>query len=179
MAFSRIAIVNRGDAASRCLRAVRELRAERGMPLVAIALYTEPDAGAPFVREADEVLSLGAALRGPRGRPPRLAYLDRARVLAALRAARADAVWPGWGFLAEDPAFVEQLEQRGIAFIGPTSGAMRLVGDKIAAKRLAASLDVPVPRWSDGPVTAAACNAAARALGLPLLIKAAAGGGGG
>ena len=114
--FERIAIVNRGDAASRCLRAIRELRAETRTPLTAIALYTEPDRHAPFVRQADEALSLGAAMRGPRGRAPRLTYLDRPRILAALRAVRADAVWPGWGFLAEDAAFVEQLEQRDITF---------------------------------------------------------------
>jgi acetyl/propionyl-CoA carboxylase alpha subunit/acetyl-CoA carboxylase carboxyltransferase component len=178
MSFRRIAIVNRGDAASRCLRAIRELRAERGLPLTAIALYTEPDRGAPFVREADEALSLGAARRGPRGTRPRLAYLDRARVLAALRATRADSVWPGWGFLAEDAAFVEQLEQRGLVFIGPSSRAMRALGDKIGAKRLAQSCAVPVAPWSDGPVTNATGEAAARRLGLPLLIKAAAGGGG-
>ena len=147
MAFSRIAIVNRGDAASRCLRAIRELRAERGTPFVAIALYTEPDARAPFVRDADEVLSLGPALRGPRGRAPRLAYLDRARVLAALRATRADAVWPGGGFLAEDPVFVQQLEQRDIAFIGPTSAAMRLVGNKIAAALMSSGRpSAPAPK---------------------------------
>ena len=178
MPFRRIAIVNRGDAATRCLRAISELRAEAGLPLTAIALYTEPDRRAPFVRLADEALSLGAALRAPRGRPPRLAYLDRARVLAALRAVRADAVWPGWGFLAEDPAFAEQLEQRGIAFIGPTSAAMRRVGDKIAAKRLAESCAIPVAPWSGAGVAADALDASAAALGLPLLIKARAGGGG-
>ena len=178
MPVRRIAIVNRGDAASRCLRAIRELRAERGLALTAIALYTEPDRAAPFVREADEALSLGAARRGPRGAPPRLAYLDRARVLAALRATRADSVWPGWGFLAEDAAFVEQLEQRDLVFIGPSSRAMRALGDKIGAKRLAQSCAVPVAAWSDGPVTQETVEAAARRLGLPLLIKAAAAGGG-
>jgi acetyl/propionyl-CoA carboxylase alpha subunit/acetyl-CoA carboxylase carboxyltransferase component len=178
MSFRRIAIVNRGDAASRCLRAIHELRAEGGPPLTAIALYTEPDRAAPFVREADEALSLGAARRGPRGAAPRLAYLDRARVLAALRATHADSVWPGWGFLAEDAAFVEQLEQRGIVFIGPSSAAMRALGDKIAAKRLAESCAVPVAPWSGGAVSVDAFAEAAGAVGLPFLIKAAAGGGG-
>src|SRR5262245_39810992 len=178
MSFRRIAIVNRGDAASRCLRAIHELRAEGGPPLTAIALYTEPDHGAPFVRQADEALSLGAALRGPRGAPPRLAYLDRARVLAALRATRADSVWPGWGFLAEDPVFVEQLEQRGLTFVGPSSRALRALGDKIAAKRLAESCGVPILPWSGGAVSADDFAAVARTVGLPLLIKAAAGGGG-
>src|SRR5262245_20132661 len=178
MSFRRIAIVNRGDAASRCLRAIHELRGEEGLPPTAIALYTEPDRGAPFVRQADEALSLGAAWRGPRRGPARLAYVDRARVLAALRATHADSVWPGWGFLAEDPAFVEQLEQRSLTFIGPSGRALRLLGDKIAAKRLAESCAIPVIPWSGGPVTADTFAAAARMLGLPLLIKAAAGGGG-
>ena len=178
MSFRRIAIVNRGDAASRCLRAINELRAEDGTALTAIALYTEPDRAAPFVRQADEALSLGAARRGPRGAPPRLAYLDRARVLAALRATRADAVWPGWGFLAEDAEFVELLEQRGIAFVGPTSHTLRRLGDKIAAKRLAESCGVPVAPWSGVAVDAETVGPVARAVGLPLLVKAAAGGGG-
>ena len=96
---SRIAVLNRGEAATRCLRAIRELRAESGWDLVGIAYYTDPDRFAPFVREADEAVALGAALRGP---PDALrpAYLDHDRMLAALRATRADAVWPGWGFLA-------------------------------------------------------------------------------
>jgi len=178
MSFRRIAIVNRGDAASRCLRAVRELRAADGQPLTAIVLYTEPDRGAPFVRGADEALSLGPALRGPRGATPRLAYLDRARVLAALRATRAEAVWPGWGFLAEDAAFVEQLEQRGLVFVGPSSRTMRRLGDKIAAKHLAHACGVPVVPWSGGAVDADTLASAAHALGLPLMIKATAGGGG-
>lgn len=178
MSFSRLAIVNRGDAATRCLRAVREWRAESGRPLVAIALYTEPDRNAPFVRQADEALSLGAALRAPRGATPRLAYLDRARLLAALRATRADAVWPGWGFLAEDAAFAEQIEQRGIVLVGPGSAAMRALGDKIAAKRLAESCHVPVAPWSGGAVDREGIEAGARAVGFPLLLKAAGTGGG-
>ena len=109
----RIAILNRGEAATRALRAIRELRAEEGSSLVGIALYTEPDAAAPFVREADESLSLGPALRAAPNGAMRPAYLDHDRVLAALRATRADAVWPGWGFLAEDPSFVEKLEAAG------------------------------------------------------------------
>jgi acetyl/propionyl-CoA carboxylase alpha subunit/acetyl-CoA carboxylase carboxyltransferase component len=178
MSFRRIAIVNRGDAASRCVRAVRELREADGVPLTSIALYTEPERSAPFVQQADEALSLGAALRGARGGAPRLAYLDRARVLAALRASRADAVWPGWGFLAEDARFVEQLEQRALTFVGPSSSAMRALGDKIAAKRLAESCAVPVIAWSGGPVGSEDLAEHARTLGLPLLLKASAGGGG-
>ncbi len=99
-------------------------------------------------------------------------------MLAALRATRADSVWPGWGFLAEDAAFVELLEQRGIIFIGPSSRTLRRLGDKIAAKRLAESCGVPVAPWSSGAVDADTVAAAARAVGLPEMIKATAGGGG-
>jgi len=176
--MERIAIVNRGDAASRCARSVRALRAAEGSRLTAIALYTEPDRGAPFVRQADEALSLGPALRPARGAPPRLAYLDHGRVLAALRATRADTVWPGWGFLAEDPTFAAACEERGLCFVGPSSAAMRQLGDKIAAKRLAETHGVPVARWSNGAVDAAGLSAAAAAVGFPLMVKAAAGGGG-
>lgn len=176
--MQRIAIVNRGDAASRCVRAVRTLRVAEGSRLRAIALYTEPDRGAPFVRQADEALSLGPALRPARGAAPRLAYLDHGRVLAALRATRADAVWPGWGFLAEDPDFAAACEERELIFIGPSSAAMRRLGDKIAAKQLAEACGVPVAPWSGGPVSADSLHARARAIGLPLFIKATAGGGG-
>ena len=133
---SRIAVLNRGEAATRCLRAIRELRAETGEDLVGIGFYTDPDRFAPFVREADEALSLGPALRGP-ATAQRPAYLDHERVLAALRATRADAVWPGWGFLAEDPSFVERLESAGIVFLGPSAETMRALGDKITSKRIA------------------------------------------
>ncbi|MDX2166687.1 MAG: biotin carboxylase N-terminal domain-containing protein, partial [Deltaproteobacteria bacterium] len=176
--MERIAIVNRGDAASRCIRAIRELRAVTGERLLAIALYTDPDRDAPFVRDADVALSLGAARRRGRGGAPRLAYLDHGRVLAALRATGADAVWPGWGFLAEDAEFAAAVEERGLCFIGPSSAAMRRVGDKIAAKHLAESCGVPVAAWSGGAIDAAAAEAHARRIGLPLMVKAAAGGGG-
>ncbi|MBW2413090.1 MAG: biotin/lipoyl-binding protein [Deltaproteobacteria bacterium] len=174
----RIAVVNRGEAATRCLRAIRELRAEEGSDLVGIALYTDPDRFAPFVREADEVISLGAALRGPAGGPLRPAYLDHERVLAALRATRADAVWPGWGFLAEDPSFVEKLEAAGLVFLGPAADTMRMLGDKIESKRIAESAGVPVTAWSGGPVALDDLRSHADTIGLPLMLKATAGGGG-
>ena len=175
--MKRIAIVNRGEAAGRCIRAIKELRLREGSDLAVIALYTEPDRGSPFVRQADVALSIGSALRTTRDGRTRPAYLDRARLLAALRATRADAVWPGWGFVAEDPEFVAALEERKIIFIGPPSAAMRVLGDKIAAKHLAEDAGVPVARWSGGPVGSDAAAAAAQ-LGYPLMIKASAGGGG-
>jgi acetyl/propionyl-CoA carboxylase alpha subunit/acetyl-CoA carboxylase carboxyltransferase component len=174
----RIAILNRGEAASRALRAVRELRTEEGSELVAIALYTEPDATAPFVREADESLSLGPALRAAANGAMRPAYLDHERVLAALRATRADAVWPGWGFLAEDPSFVEKLESNEIVFLGPSADTMRRLGDKISSKRMAEAARVPVTKWSGGPVARSELAAVGARVGFPLMLKATAGGGG-
>ncbi len=176
--MERIAIVNRGEAASRCLRAIKELRAEEGSPLTAIALYTEPDRGAPFVRQADVAISLGPALRASHGAAPRPVYLDRPRVLAALRATRADGVWPGWGFVAEDARFAELLEQRGITFVGPRSETLRALADKVAAKRLAEAAGVPVVAWSGGAVDAADLDAATERIGFPAVLKALAGGGG-
>ena len=177
-AIRRIAILNRGEAASRALRALRELRSEEGSDLVGIALYTEPDTTAPFVREADESLSLGPALRASNSGALRPAYLDHERVLAALRAMRADAVWPGWGFLAEDPSFVEKLEASDIAFLGPSAETMRRLGDKIASKRIAEAAQVPVSRWSGGPIARDELVRVAAAIGHPLMLKATAGGGG-
>ena len=179
--MKRIAIVNRGEAASRCIRAIKELRSLEHSDLASIALYTEPDASAPFVRQADHAVSLGPALRSGRDGRSRLAYLDHTRVLAALRATRADTVWPGWGFLAEDPEFVAALEERDILFLGPSSATMRMLGDKIAAKRLASENGIPVAPWSEGPIDAEATDqieSIARCIGFPLLIKASAGGGG-
>src|SRR5690242_8105652 len=100
-AIRRIGIVNRGEAALRCVRAVKALRASEGSALHAVALYTDVDRDAPFVRHADAAVRL-AAVPGAEAR----AYLDHDLVLAALRQAGADAVWPGWGFVAEDPVFV-------------------------------------------------------------------------
>jgi acetyl/propionyl-CoA carboxylase alpha subunit len=170
--------LNRGEPARRCLRAIRELRAEEGSSLVGIALFTDPDQRSTYVREADERLSLGAALRRSNGGDLRPAYLDQDRVMAALRAARADAVWPGWGFLAEDPSFVERLEATNLVFLGPRAETMRALGDKIMSKKLAEAAGVPVTPWSGGPVEADELKRAAEKLGYPLMIKATAGGGG-
>ncbi len=174
----RIAVLNRGEAATRCLRAIRELRTEEGSQIVGIALYTDPDRFAPFVREADEALSLGPALRRSLQGALRPAYLDHERVLAALRAVHADAVWPGWGFLAEDAGFVEKLEALKITFLGPSAETMRQLGDKITSKKLAESARVPVSAWSRGPVERDALSGHAERIGFPLMLKATAGGGG-
>jgi acetyl/propionyl-CoA carboxylase alpha subunit/acetyl-CoA carboxylase carboxyltransferase component len=178
--FQRVAIVNRGEAAMRFIHAAREFRDEHGVPLRTIAFFTEPDRHAMFVREADEAVSLGAAqFIDPDTHRPKSSYLDYERLERSLAAARADAVWVGWGFVAEHAAFADLCREMGIVFIGPAGEVMRQLGDKIAAKRLAEQSHIPVALWSGGPVEtlADACSQAER-LSFPLLIKATAGGGG-
>jgi acetyl/propionyl-CoA carboxylase alpha subunit/acetyl-CoA carboxylase carboxyltransferase component len=168
-----LGVVNRGEAAMRCIRAVKTLRARERSDLRAVALYTDVDRDAPFVRHAD------AAVRLPAPAGEVRAYLDHDLLLDALRRAGADAVWPGWGFVAEDPVFADRVAAAGLCFLGPSGDAMRALGDKIAAKRLAAEAGVPIAAWSGGAVTdeRAAMHAAAT-IGFPLVVKAAAGGGG-
>ena len=177
--FSRLAIVNRGEPAMRVIHAVRELNEQRSEPIKLIALFTESDRNAMFVREADEALCLGPSLvdDGQGGR--RSGYLDHGALERALTASKADAAWVGWGFVAEQPEFVDLCDRLGIVFVGPDAAVMRLVGDKIGAKRLAEEAGVPVAPWSGGPVeTAEEALGHAERIGYPLMIKATAGGGG-
>ncbi|MDH3684977.1 MAG: ATP-grasp domain-containing protein, partial [Myxococcales bacterium] len=169
----RLAVVNRGEAALRCIRTVKAWRAREGEALEVIALYTEVDRDAPFVRHADHAFALSTAAT------PVAAYLDHAGLLDTLRAAGADAVWPGWGFVAEDATFVERLETAGIRFLGPSAAAMVELGDKITSKRLAEAAGVAVAAWSGEAVEElAAAEAHAARIGFPLMVKASAGGGG-
>ncbi|MGH8860261.1 MAG: biotin carboxylase N-terminal domain-containing protein, partial [Jatrophihabitantaceae bacterium] len=167
----RIAIVNRGEAAMRLIHAVRDINAAGGEQIRTIALYTDAERGAMFVRESDTAYPLGPASARP--------YLDYDALESALLATRADAAWVGWGFVAEDPAFAELCARIGVTFIGPSPEAMRTLGDKIGSKLLAEQVGVPVAPWSRGPVdTLDAATAAARKIGFPLMLKATAGGGG-
>ncbi len=138
--FERIAIINRGKPAVRFIRAARQFSREYHTQLRTIVLYTTPDRGARFIREADESVDLGEATffdTGAGQRKP--AYLDHERVARALVESRADAVWVGWGFVSESPAFAELCDRMGLAFIGPDGESMRLLGDKISAKLLVRS----------------------------------------
>jgi acetyl/propionyl-CoA carboxylase alpha subunit/acetyl-CoA carboxylase carboxyltransferase component len=177
--FERLAIVNRGEAAMRLIHAVRELGAAGERPIRTIALYTDPERGAMFVREADEAHRLGPAITVDDEGHRRSGYLDFAALERALVATRADAAWVGWGFVAEDPAFAELCERLGVVFVGPDASVMRRLGDKIEAKLLAEEAGVPVAPWSGGRVEHVkdALEHATR-IGFPLMIKAAAGGGG-
>jgi len=179
LTFKRIAIINRGEPAMRFIIAAREYEQEQDDPLHTIALYTDPDRRAMFVREADEAYSLGPATYTTDDGQRKSSYLDYERLERALVETRAEAAWPGWGFVAEQPAFVDMCDRLGIVFIGPTGDMMRELGDKITAKQAAERAEVPVAPWSGGAVeTLADAHKHADRLGYPLMVKATAGGGG-
>jgi acetyl-CoA carboxylase biotin carboxylase subunit len=164
--FDKVLIANRGEIALRVQRACKEL----GIPTVAV--HSTADADAMHVKLADESVCIG---------PPQASesYLNIPRLLAACEITGADAIHPGYGFLSENARFAEILEEHGITFIGPTSEHIRTMGDKIEAKETAKRLGIPVVPGSDGAVTnEAQALKIAKAMGFPVLIKAAAGGGG-
>jgi acetyl-CoA carboxylase biotin carboxylase subunit len=164
--FRKILVANRGEIAVRILRALREL----GIPSVAI--YSDADRTARHVRMADE-----AACVGPP--PSSESYLNIERILAAARAHGADAIHPGYGFLSENPDFAEACAHAGLTFIGPPADAIRSMGSKLEARRLARAAGVPVVPGTDEPCrTVEEARRAAAALGCPILLKADAGGGG-
>ncbi|GGN59861.1 fused acetyl/propionyl-CoA carboxylase subuit alpha/methylmalonyl-CoA decarboxylase subunit alpha [Actinoplanes lobatus] len=155
----------------RLIHAVRDLSAETGTRIETVALYTDEDRTATFVRAADVTYSLGPAAARP--------YLNHGLLEEALRATGADAAWVGWGFVAEDPVFAELCDRIGVTFVGPSAEAMRKLGDKIGSKLIAEEVGVPVAPWSRGEV--ATLEDALRAgdeIGYPLMLKATAGGGG-
>ena len=164
--FDKILIANRGEIALRVLRACKEL----GIPTVAV--HSTADADAMHVRFADESVCIG---------PPAAkdSYLNVPAILAACEITGADAVHPGYGFLSENARFAEILAEHNVEFIGPKPEHIRLMGDKIEAKRTAKRLGIPVVPGSDGGITSdAEATKVANEIGFPVLIKAAAGGGG-
>ncbi|MGH8918925.1 MAG: acetyl-CoA carboxylase biotin carboxylase subunit, partial [Actinomycetes bacterium] len=164
--FDKILIANRGEIALRVLRACKEL----GIPTVAV--HSTADADAMHVRFADESVCIG---------PPAAkdSYLNIPAILAACEITGADAVHPGYGFLSENARFAEILDEHGVHFIGPKAEHIRIMGDKIEAKRTAKRLGIPVVPGSEGGVTSdAEAGKIADRIGYPVLIKAAAGGGG-
>ncbi|MFY9934796.1 MAG: biotin carboxylase N-terminal domain-containing protein, partial [Streptosporangiaceae bacterium] len=177
-AFQRIAVVNRGEPAMRLINAVREWNAEGRPPLRVIAVYTAVDRRATFVREADEAVLIGPA-EAEGAEFSSSPYLDYAELERALRACRADAVWPGWGFVSEKAEFAELCDRLGIIFIGPPAEVMRRLGDKIESKLLAEQVGVPMAAWSGGPVDGLEqARTEGEKIGYPLMVKATAGGGG-
>ncbi len=164
--FHKILIANRGEIALRIQRACREL----GIPTVAV--HSTADAEAMHVRLSDESVCIGPP-------PARDSYLNIPSILSAAAITGADAIHPGYGFLAENADFAEMVEAHGLTFIGPSPAHIRMMGDKIAAKAAMESLGVPLVPGSDGVVAdVAALRAVAERVGYPLLVKAAAGGGG-
>jgi len=164
--FRKILVANRGEIAVRVIRACRE------MGIVSVAVFSEADRAARHVRLADEAWPIG---------PPRAAdsYLRIDRVIDAARASGADAVHPGYGFLAENAGFARACEEAGLVFIGPRSQTIALVGEKTAARRLAVAAGLPVvPGTLEPLVDDAAIRREAERIGFPLMLKAAAGGGG-
>jgi len=164
--LKRVLVANRGEIAIRILRACRE------MGLQSVAVYSEADAAAPHVACADAAVCIGPA-------PSHESYLSIPRLLEAARASGADAIHPGYGFLAENATFARAVEEAGLVFVGPRSGAIAAMGDKTRARQMAVAAGVPVvPANEEPPRDVEALTIAAHGVGYPLLIKAAAGGGG-
>ena len=134
--FRRIAIVNRGEPAMRFIHAAREVNAEHGLDLQSLAIYTDPDRSAMFVREAHESFSLGPATYSD-GAGRKSTYLNYELLESTLRRAEAEAVWAGWGFVSEHADFVAMCDRIGVHFIGPSAEVMRRLGDKITSKKIA------------------------------------------
>ena len=164
--FDKILIANRGEIALRVMRAAKELG------IATVAVYSTTDRDAMHVKLADESVCIGPP-------PARDSYLNIPAIVAACEITGADAVHPGYGFLAENARFAEILEEHDIVFIGPRAEHIRMMGDKIEAKRTAQSLGIPCVPGSEGGVRdEAEARKIAAAIGYPVIVKAAAGGGG-
>jgi acetyl-CoA carboxylase biotin carboxylase subunit len=164
--FQRILIANRGEIALRVIRACKDLGIQ------SVAVYSEADKDAPYLRLADETICIGPGVASE-------SYLNIPRIIAAAEIADVEAIHPGYGFLSENPHFAEICRSCNIQFIGPSHESMRLLGNKSQARDLAIANKVPVVPGSDGPISDdARAIEVAHQIGFPVLIKAAAGGGG-
>lgn len=165
--FDTVLIANRGEIALRIQRACR------GLGLRTVAVYSEADRDAVYVRRADQALCIGPAAPGK-------SYLDQAAILFAAELSGAQAIHPGYGFLSENAGFVASVEAAGLSFIGPNAACIRTMGDKVSAKRAMRAAGVPCVPGPDGslPDDPAAVQAIAREIGYPVIVKAAGGGGG-
>jgi acetyl-CoA carboxylase, biotin carboxylase subunit len=163
--FKRVLVANRGEIAVRVIRALHELDVE------AVAIYSTADRDSLHVRLADHAVCVG---------PPQAvdSYLRIPSVVAAAETTGCEAVHPGYGFLAENPAFVTACAENDLVFVGPPADVMALMGDKIEAKRAMRAADVPIVPGTEGETSVAAARSAADAMGYPILLKASAGGGG-
>jgi propionyl-CoA carboxylase alpha chain len=164
--FTKILIANRGEIALRIIRTCKK------MGIATVAVYSEPDSTALHVREADEAIPIG-------GSTPRESYLLMDKILNAARISGAQAIHPGYGFLSENAIFAQAVADAGLVFIGPSPDAIHALGDKTAARAIAIAANVPVSPGSEGAVSdPAEVSAIAEKIGYPVLLKAAAGGGG-
>jgi acetyl-CoA carboxylase biotin carboxylase subunit len=164
--FDSVLVANRGEIARRVIRTARR------MGIRAVAVYSDADADLPYVREADEAVHIGPA-------PPARSYLDAAAILDAAGKTGAAAVHPGYGFLAENAEFARQVGAAGLIWVGPDPAAIEQMGDKIRARNLMERAGVPVSPGSREPVSdVTAALAEADRVGYPVMVKAAAGGGG-
>ena len=163
--FKKLLVANRGEIALRIVRACRELG------IAAVAVYSEADRNSLHVRHADEAYLIGPA-------PARESYLNAARILEVARKARVEAIHPGYGFLAENAEFAEACLETGITFVGPSPQSIRLMGDKVQARKVMQEAGLPVVPGTKELTSKRAAAAAATGIGYPILIKAAAGGGG-
>src|SRR5512136_1557772 len=163
--FSKILVANRGEIAVRILRAC----GERGLRTAAV--YSDADRTALHVRYADEAYRIGPP-------PARESYLNIPAIIAAAQASGADAVHPGYGFLAESAHFAEAVLAAGLAWVGPSPDAIRAMGNKVAARRTMIAAGVPVVPGTDVGLSDDEATYAAAEIGYPVLVKAAAGGGG-
>src|SRR5258708_536738 len=163
--FSRVLVANRGEIAVRVIRALHELGIE------AVTVYSTADEGALHVRLADRAVKIGPP-------PAAQSYLSLPAIVAAAKTTGCEAVHPGYGFLAENADFVRACEDNDLVFIGPPADVMERMGDKAQAKAEIRAAGVPLVPGSEGTATLAQARLAAEELGYPVLLKAAAGGGG-
>jgi acetyl-CoA carboxylase biotin carboxylase subunit len=161
----RVLIANRGEIAVRIERTLRDIGFE------SIAIFSEPDRNALHVLNADYAVEIG-------GNTPQTSYLDIGKILWAIRKSKAEMVHPGYGFLSERPEFAYEIEKHGIIFIGPDSEAMRLAGDKVEARKIAAKAGISLLEGTDALDDLKTAIELAKNIGYPIMIKAAAGGGG-
>ena len=163
--FKRVLIANRGEIAVRAIRACKELGIET------VAVYSEADRESLHVKLADKSVCIGPS-------EPAKSYLDVPTIMSAVEIARADAVYPGYGFLAENPKFAEIVQKSGVKFVGPSPSTLDLIGDKIKTKEIAGKVGIPLVPGSSGATTLEKAIEIASEIGYPVVLKASAGGGG-